>query len=54
MAYGKTEQVGHGSRCRARGYRSICKRYKARAERRQAKRDPECQPTYGRYRGWQT
>jgi len=30
----------------------ILKRAKVRGERREAKRDPECQPTYGRYGGW--
>lgn len=52
MAYGKTEQVGHGSTCRARGYRAVCKRFKARCERRRAKRNPEVPPRYHRYSGY--
>jgi hypothetical protein len=34
-------------------YHRWLKRAKARAERRQAKQNPECNPGYGRYRGWE-
>jgi hypothetical protein len=30
----------------------MLKRQKRRQERRNAKRDPDAPPTYGRYRGW--
>lgn len=40
---------GYGLRCR-----KFAKWVKNRLERRAAKADPECQPGYGRYRGWLT
>jgi hypothetical protein len=32
----------------------LFKRWKARCERRRARRDPECPPGYGRYDGYET
>ncbi len=43
-----------GKSRRAGGYHQFIKRRKNRVERRRAKHDPECQPGYGRYRGWET
>lgn len=37
----------------ARSYRYWLKRWKARIERRRAKKDPECRPGYGKYKGWE-
>lgn len=34
--------------------RKFLKRLKNRTERRRARRDPECQPLYGKYRGYLT
>jgi hypothetical protein len=34
------------------GHKSYYKKRKNRAERRNARRNPECVPGYGRYRGW--
>jgi len=42
-----------GKSKRAGGYHQWLKRQKARIERRRAKRDPECRPGYGKYRGWE-
>lgn len=39
---------------RKRGYHTLLKNHKKRAERRSAKANPECQPTYGKYRGYET
>lgn len=39
---------------RKSSYHRYLKRAKARAERRRAKKDPECVPGYGKYRGWET
>ena len=33
--------------------RKLYKKQKAREERRKAKLDPECQPTYNKYEGWE-
>ena len=30
------------------------KKEKNRSERRRAKQDPECDPSYGKYSGWET
>lgn len=38
---------------RAGGTHSLLKKSKRRKERRKAKRDPEAQPTYGRYMGYE-
>lgn len=35
------------------GFRDHLKKSKKRQERRKAKLDPECQPTYGKYQGWE-
>lgn len=44
----KSEQAdGHGKG------RTYLKKLKVRVERRRAKRDPEIQPRYGKYRGYQ-
>ena len=40
-------------RDRFKGRRYLKKR-KTRMERREANRDPETLPTYGRYRGWES
>lgn len=36
-----------------RGFHRFIKRRKIRIERRRAKAEPECQPAYGRYSGWE-
>jgi hypothetical protein len=41
-----------GSHKRSR-YRDFLKKSKKREERRKAKLDPECQPTYKKYHGWE-
>jgi hypothetical protein len=41
-----------GSHKRSR-YRDFLKKSKKREERRKAKLDPECQPTYKKYEGWE-
>jgi hypothetical protein len=57
---GPMEQADGDSRGRKRngkrldGYHRYLKRAKARIERRRAHIDPECQPYYGKYRGWET
>jgi len=38
---------------RARSYKSWLKKAKRRHERRRAKRKPDCNPAYGKYRGYQ-
>lgn len=43
------KSTGHKS-----GYHKFIKKYKVRAERRQAKRDPECQAAYRKYAGYET
>ena len=45
----QADGTGWNLRCR-----KIVKRWKARSERRAAKADPECLPTYRRYRGYLT
>ncbi len=35
-------------------YHKFLKQQKVRVERRRAKRNPECPPGYGRYRGYET
>ena len=35
------------------GYHYWLKRWKARKERREARNNPECQPTYNRYRHYE-
>jgi len=45
--------VGGGQEANHRSKRYY-KRHKAKFERRKAKRNPECVPTYGRYRDWIT
>lgn len=44
---------GYGSK-RAGSYHAYLKKRKARSERRRAKAAPECQPGYGRYKGYET
>lgn len=39
---------------RTRSYHRFIKKAKLRLERRRAHRDPECQPAYGRYSGWES
>ena len=34
-------------------YHKFLKKNKARNERKKAKRDPSCQPGYGKYRGYE-
>jgi hypothetical protein len=41
-------------RCRPNGYHRFLKRAKLRSERRKAKANPECYPTYRRFRGWES
>lgn len=45
-------QKGRVEQCDGSGH-VYHKRMKNRHERRQAKQNPECQPGYGRYRGYQ-
>jgi len=50
----KVEQAdAHWKRHRS-GYHAYLSRRKNRVERQEAKRDPECQPCYGRYRGYES
>lgn len=35
-------------------YHRFIKRLKNRLERRKAKHNPECLPSYGKYRGWES
>lgn len=35
-------------------FHGLLKRWKARLERRKAKKDPETNPGYGKYRGYET
>ena len=53
MKTGKIEQADGISR-RSGGYHQYIKKKKRQIERRRAKSDPECQPLYGRYKGWET
>lgn len=47
-----TEQAdGHSKK--GYGGHQWLKRRKNKLERRKAKQDPECAPTYGRYKGWE-
>jgi len=43
-----------GKSKRGDGYHQFIKRRKSRIERRKAKLNPSCQPTYGKYAGWET
>lgn len=43
---------GHSKRGSA--YHQWLKKQKARFERHKAKRDPEAQPAYGKYKGYET
>ena len=56
MGVGKTEQIEKWFRNRSgyikNGDTKSVKRMKNKLERRRAKRDPECQPQYGKYSGW--
>jgi len=52
MAIGKVEQADGKSR-RAGNAHQYLKRQKNRIERRRAKKDPECTPEYGKYRGYE-
>lgn len=50
----RLEEQADGKSKRGNGYHQYLKRSKHRAERRRAKADPECQPAYGKYAGWET
>ena len=56
MAFGKTQQIckkdtmGYFGQKQWRKFFKIAKR---RAERRRSKANPECQPKYGKYSGWE-
>jgi len=53
----KVEQAdakGPDWRNRGRTYHRFLKRRKVRLERRRANAMPDCQPAYGKYRGWET
>jgi hypothetical protein len=43
-----------GKSKRRSGYHQFLKRKKRRAERKKAKANPDCQPAYGRYDGYET
>ena len=55
MSLGKAEQIDKGplrkflKKCRQKKYH---RKLKVRTERRRAKRDPECNPQYNKYKGW--
>jgi len=51
---GATEEQADGKGRRAGSGHNWLKRQKNRVERRKAKRDPECTPGYGRYKGYET
>ena len=53
MGIGKVEQADGGGH-RAGSCHSYLKKIKRRIERRRAKKDPECTPGYGKYRGYET
>lgn len=57
MSHGMSEKADGSSRSgagRRKGqYHKFLKRYKNRIERRRAKENPECQPWYGKYKGWE-
>lgn len=48
----KGEQIERWFKKRHKRYGRI-KRLKARSERHRANLNPECQPTYSRYAGWE-
>lgn len=50
----KLVEQADGKSKRANGYHKHLKRQKVKAERRRAKADPECQPAYRKYKGWET
>jgi hypothetical protein len=50
---GLGEQADGSSR-RKGGYHQLLKKLKNRLERRKAKKNPEAQPTYKKYKGWET
>ena len=58
MAYGRCMQVKdsvrHGPRRRRGNVKQYFKKAKARAERRRAKQQPDCQPHYRRFYGWES
>jgi hypothetical protein len=43
-----------GKRNRRGNYHKFIKKLKNKLERHRANADPECQPAYGRYRGWES
>jgi hypothetical protein len=43
-----------GKSKRKNDYHSLLKKNKNKSERRRAKLDPETQPAYGKYKGWET
>jgi hypothetical protein len=55
MSYrsGKVKVMVADGQSGGKGHQRI-KKQKRRVERRKAKRDPECTPTYGRYDGYET
>jgi hypothetical protein len=50
----KNVEQADGKSKRGDGYHQFLKRQKRRLERRRAKQDPEAQPTYGKYAGYET
>ena len=53
MSLGKLCEQADGRSRRPNGYHQFLKHRKRRVERRKARKNPETQPTYGRYRGWE-
>ena len=60
MSLGNPEQIEHhwdrtkrGGEKRKCAYRKANKKDKIRVERRRAKKDPECDPHYRKYMGWE-
>lgn len=53
MKLNKCEQADGLSK-RGKGYHQFLKKRKRRLERRRANVDPETQPAYRKYKGWET
>lgn len=50
----KADGKSKAGKRRKSNYHRFLKKEKNKIERRKAKSDPECAPTYGVYRGWET
>ena len=55
MAQGVEKADGNSRKSKSgKCYHWWLKKWKARQERRKAKKNPNCNPGYGKYRGWET